>query len=60
VTVAEAVSEIEAAGVAFRLDGEKVRVSYPDDECREELAGQVALLRARRAEVTCSPKTAQN
>lgn len=49
--VAEAVSEAEAAGVAFRLDGEKVRVSYPDDERRKELAGQIASLREKRAEV---------
>lgn len=50
-TVADVVSEIEAAGVAFRLDGEKVRVWYPDDGRREKLAGQIALLRDQRAEV---------
>ena len=50
-TVAEVVSKVEAAGVAFRLDGEKVRVRYPDTERREELAGQIALLRDQRAEV---------
>lgn len=50
-SVAEVVSEVEAAGAAFRLDGEKVRVSYPDEERRKELAGQIALLRAQRAEV---------
>jgi hypothetical protein len=42
VTVAEVVSKVEAAGVAFRLDGEKVRVRYPDNERREEFAGQIA------------------
>jgi hypothetical protein len=52
VTVADVVSEVEAAGVAFRLDGEKVRVLYPDDERRKELARQIALLRDQRAEVT--------
>jgi hypothetical protein len=51
VTVAEVVSKVEAAGVAFRLDGEKVRVRYPDNERREEFAGQIALLRDQRAEV---------
>jgi hypothetical protein len=51
VTVADVVSEVEAAGVAFRLDGEKVRVLYPDDERRKELARQIALLRDQRAEV---------
>ena len=49
--VADLVSEVEAAGVTFRLDGEKVRVRYPDDELREELAGRIALLRDQRAEV---------
>jgi hypothetical protein len=49
--VAETVSFIEAAGASFRLEGEKVRVWYPDQERREELATQVSFLRARRAEV---------
>lgn len=50
-TVADMVSEVEAAGVAFRLEGEKVRVSYPDDERRKELAAQIGLLREQRDEV---------
>ena len=50
-TVADVISEVEAAGVDFRLDGEKVRISYPDDERRKELAGQIALLRDQRTEV---------
>lgn len=45
------VSEVEAAGAAFRLEGEKVRVSYPDDERRKELAKQISLLRDHRTEV---------
>lgn len=49
--VADVVSEVEAAGVTFQLDGEKVRVRYPDEELREELAGRIALLRDQRAEV---------
>ena len=49
--VSEILVELEAAGAAFRLDGETVRVSYPDDECREGLSGQIALLRDRREEV---------
>ena len=49
--VADVVSEVEAAGAAFRVDGEKIRVWYPDDQRREELAGQIALLRDQRAEV---------
>ncbi len=50
-TVVDIVSEIEAAGIALRLDGGKVRVWYPDDERREELAEQVAFLREHRVEV---------
>lgn len=49
--VADVVSEVEAAGVAFRLAGEKVCVWYPDDERRQNVAGRIALLRGRRAEV---------
>lgn len=56
-TVAEVVHEIEVAGASLRLDGEKVRVSYPNDERRKELAKQIALLRAHRAEVAAYLKT---
>ena len=50
--IVETVSLIEAAGVAFRLDGDKVYLQYPDDEKRcEELAAQVGFLRKHRAEV---------
>lgn len=49
--VADIVVEVETAGVAFQLEGERVHVEYPDDERREELAGRIALLRARRDEV---------
>jgi hypothetical protein len=45
------VSEVEAAGAAFRLDGERVCVWYPNDERRQELAGRIALLRDQRTEV---------
>ena len=55
--VADIVCEVETAGVAFQLEGERVHVEYPDDECREELAEQIALLRARRAEVIAFLKT---
>jgi hypothetical protein len=51
VTVADIVSEIESAGAAFLLEDDKVRVWYPDDERRKEVAGQIALLREQRAEV---------
>jgi hypothetical protein len=57
VTVADIVIEVEKAGAAFRLEGDKVRVWYPDDERRKEMAGQIALLRAQRAEVAAYLKT---
>ena len=50
-SVSETLGEIEAAGIALRLDGEKVRIWFPEPQQREELAGQVALLRAHRDEV---------
>jgi hypothetical protein len=51
VTVADVVSEVEASGGAFRLDGEKVMIRFTEPEYREKLAGHVAFLRARRDEV---------
>jgi hypothetical protein len=51
VTVVDVVSEVEAAGVEFRLEGEKVHVWYPSDERREELSSQIELLRDKRTEV---------
>lgn len=50
-SVAEVVSKVESAGVAFRLDGDRVRVWYPDNDRRQELAAQIAFLREQRAEV---------
>jgi len=50
-SVLDVVSEIESAGITLRLDGEKVRVWYPNEERRAELAEQIALLRNHRAEV---------
>lgn len=55
--VAEEVGLIEAAGAEFRLYGEKVRIWYPNEERREELASQVNLLRDHRAEVAAFLKT---
>jgi len=57
VSVEAIVGELEAAGAVFRLDGEKVRVWYPDEQRRQKLAGQVALLRDHRPEVTAFLKT---
>lgn len=50
-TVADVVSEVEAAGAAIRLEGDRVRVWYPDEEHRENLAEQIAFLRTHRADV---------
>jgi len=55
--VAEEVGLIEAAGAEFRLYGEKVRIWYPNEERREELASQVNILRDHRAEVAAFLKT---
>jgi hypothetical protein len=49
--VSETLGEIEAVGIAFRLDGAEVRILFPEPQRREELAGQVAFLRAHRDEV---------
>jgi hypothetical protein len=49
--VEEAVNLVERAGATFRLDGQKVRVWYPGEERRVELAQEVAFLRSHRAEV---------
>jgi hypothetical protein len=51
VSVSEILGEIEAAGIALRLDGERVRILFPEPRQREELAGQVAFLRTHRDEV---------
>lgn len=43
--------EVEAAGIGLRLDGERIRIWFPEPHQRERLAGQVAFLRAHRDEV---------
>jgi hypothetical protein len=50
-SVSQTLDEIEAAGIALRLDGENVRISYPDEVRREELAGRIAFLRAHKDQV---------
>jgi len=49
--VGDVITELEAAGAALRLDGENVRIWYPDEDLRRKLAGQVSSLREHRAEV---------
>jgi len=50
-SVSDVLGEVEAAGIALRLDGERVRIWYPELHQREELADQVAFLRTHRDEV---------
>jgi hypothetical protein len=49
--IVEALIEIEAAGAALRLDGDRVKIRYQDEMQRQDLAEQVGLLRTRRVEV---------
>jgi hypothetical protein len=49
--VSQVLCEVEAVGIILRLDGEKVRISYPDEERREELAERIAFLRDHKDEV---------
>lgn len=50
-SVSEILGEVEAAGIALRLDGERIRIWFPELQQREALAGQVAFLRTHRNEV---------
>jgi hypothetical protein len=50
-SVSQILGEVEAAGIALRLDGEGVRIWFPEPQQREELAGQIAFLRTHRDEV---------
>jgi hypothetical protein len=51
-SVSTVLGEIEANGIALRLDGERIRMWFPEPQQRERLAGQIAFLRAHREEVT--------
>ena len=51
IDVAETVGLVETTGATFRLDGEKVRVWYTNEQNRDELAQQVSFLRSHREEV---------
>ncbi len=50
-SIGEILGEVEATGIALRLDRGKVRIWYPEPQQRERLASQVAFLRAHRSEV---------
>jgi len=51
VSVTEVLGEVEAVGIELRLDGERIRIRFPEPQQRDELAEQVAFLRAHRDEV---------
>ena len=50
VSVAETLSEVEVSGAALLLDGDRIRIRYPEAQQHEELATQIAFLRAHRDE----------
>jgi hypothetical protein len=50
-SVGDVLGEVEAVGVALRLEGEGVRIRFPEPNQRERLAGQINFLRAHRIEV---------
>jgi hypothetical protein len=52
--VIEILAEVEAAGVELRLDGQAVRIWFPEAKHRDELASQIAFLRRHRGEVAKS------
>lgn len=49
--VSDVISEVETTGVALRLEGESIRIWYPDEGLRAKVAEQVELLRGHRAEI---------
>jgi hypothetical protein len=49
--VSDVVCQVEADGAALRLDGDRIRIWFPELQVREELAGEVSFLRAHRSEV---------
>jgi hypothetical protein len=51
-SVSTVLGEVEATGIALRLDGERIRIWFPGPQQRERLAEQIAFLRAHREEVT--------
>jgi hypothetical protein len=51
VNVAQAITIVESTGAMLRLQGERVLVRYPDEECSAELSKQIAFLRLHKEEV---------
>jgi hypothetical protein len=50
-SVNNVVCEVEADGASLRLEGERIRIWFPELRIREELAAKVSFLRAHRDEV---------
>jgi hypothetical protein len=50
-SVSKTLEEIEAVGIEFRLDGQRVRIRYPNAGQRRELAEQISFLRSHKDEV---------
>jgi hypothetical protein len=50
-SLSEVLKEVEAVGIALRLEGKRVRIRFPESYQREELAPQITFLRDRREEV---------
>jgi len=50
-SVGAVLGQVEAAGIALRIEGEKIRIRFPEPQQREMLASQVAFLRAHKDEV---------
>ena len=51
-SLSQVVDEVEAVGIALRLDGERIRIRFPEPRQRQELAQQISFLRAHRAQIT--------
>jgi hypothetical protein len=49
--VDDVVCQVEADGASLRLEGDKIRIWFPEPEARDELAAKVSFLRAHRKEV---------
>jgi len=50
-SVTTVLNEVEAAGIALRLSGDRIRIRFPEPHQREMLASQVSFLRAHKDEV---------
>jgi hypothetical protein len=50
-SVSTVLGEVEAAGIALRLSGDRIRIRFREPQQREVLARQVSFLRAHKDEV---------